>query len=87
MTESAEHGHDSLSVVIPFYNEVGNAGELIAELHEALRPLTMPWEIVAVNDGSRDDTAAELAASRRRFGDHGIRSWRATRYSRKQNHQ
>ena len=70
MTESVEHGHDSLSVVIPFYNEVGNAGELIAELHEALTPLTIPWEIVAVNDGSRDDTAGELAASRAHFGDH-----------------
>ena len=63
VTESVEHGHDSLSVVIPFYNEVGNAGELIA-VARGTDALTIPWEIVAVNDGSRDDTAGELAASR-----------------------
>jgi hypothetical protein len=62
------HGQESLSVVIPFFNEEGNAGQLIAELHDALEGLDMPWEVVAVNDGSRDATSEELEGSRRRFG-------------------
>lgn len=62
------HGQESLSVVIPFFNEEGNAGQLIAELHDALEDLDMPWEVVAVNDGSRDATSEELEGSRRRFG-------------------
>lgn len=62
------HENESLSVVIPFFNEEGNAGQLIAELHDALEGLNMSWEVVAVNDGSRDATAEELDGSRRRFG-------------------
>ena len=62
------HGQESLSVVIPFFNEEGNAGQLIAELHDALEDLDMPWEVVAVNDGSRDATSEELEGSRSRFG-------------------
>ena len=62
------HRQESLSVIIPFFNEEGNAGQLIAELHDALEGLDMPWEVVAVNDGSRDATSEELEGSRRRFG-------------------
>lgn len=60
----------SLSVVIPFYNEAGNAGLLIDEVHEALAHYAGVWELIAVNDGSSDHTAAELDQARQRWGAH-----------------
>lgn len=49
-----------LSVIIPFYNEAPNVAPLIAELREALEPLGLVVEIVLINDGSSDGTAAAL---------------------------
>jgi dolichol-phosphate mannosyltransferase len=45
-----------LSVVIPAYNEEENLPTLYARLLAALDPLGMSYEIVFVNDGSRDRT-------------------------------
>ena len=45
-----------LSIVVPFYNEGANVRALFARLMPALRGLAIPFEVVAVNDGSRDDT-------------------------------
>jgi dolichol-phosphate mannosyltransferase len=50
-----------LSVIIPFYNEAPNVAPLLAELREALEPLGLVVEIVLINDGSSDGTAAALA--------------------------
>lgn len=47
------------SIVIPFYDEAGNAGTLIDEIGRALRGLA-GYEIIAVDDASRDGTVAEL---------------------------
>lgn len=52
-----------LSVVIPFYNEAANVAPLLAELHDALASLAVAAEVICVDDGSRDATAAELAAA------------------------
>ncbi|HZD41543.1 MAG TPA: glycosyltransferase family 2 protein, partial [Terriglobales bacterium] len=49
-----------LSIVIPVYNEEENVEPLIREMHTALRPLGKPYEIVVVDDGSRDATFATL---------------------------
>ncbi len=49
-----------LSVIIPFYNEAPNVAPLLAELREALEPLGLVVEIVLINDGSSDGTAAAL---------------------------
>lgn len=49
-----------LSVVIPFYNEGLNVARVLAELRETLKALPMPYEVLAVNDGSTDDTAEQL---------------------------
>lgn len=49
-----------LSVIIPFYNEAPNVAPLLAELREALAPLGLVVEIVLINDGSSDGTAAAL---------------------------
>ena len=50
-----------LSVVIPIYNESPNVRQLHAELTATLEAWGRPYEIVAVDDGSRDDTYQLLA--------------------------
>jgi glycosyltransferase involved in cell wall biosynthesis len=45
-----------LSVVIPIYNESPNVRQLHAELTATLEAWGRPYEIVAVDDGSRDDS-------------------------------
>ena len=50
-----------LSIVIPVKNEAGNIGPLVAEIGAALDGKGVEYEIVYVNDGSDDATAAELA--------------------------
>ena len=55
-------GEPELSVVIPFYNEAANVVSLLTELREVLMSLGVPIEVICVDDGSRDATAAELAA-------------------------
>lgn len=49
-----------LSLVIPAYNERENVVPLFAELREALAAVGRSYEIVAVDDGSRDGTAEWL---------------------------
>jgi polyisoprenyl-phosphate glycosyltransferase len=50
-----------LSVVIPLFNEELNVGQLHRRLVDSLDPLGEPYEILFVNDGSRDDTPRRLA--------------------------
>jgi undecaprenyl-phosphate 4-deoxy-4-formamido-L-arabinose transferase len=50
-----------LSVVIPIYNEEAGLANLFARLYPALDKLGMSYEIVFVNDGSRDRSVAILA--------------------------
>jgi undecaprenyl-phosphate 4-deoxy-4-formamido-L-arabinose transferase len=50
-----------LSVVIPVYNEEAGLAKLFARLYPALDKLAIRYEIVFVNDGSRDTSAAILA--------------------------
>jgi glycosyltransferase involved in cell wall biosynthesis len=45
-----------LSVVVPLYNEADSLRQLVTQLLEALRPLGLPFELVLVDDGSRDRT-------------------------------
>lgn len=52
-------GELELSVVVPIRNEAGNIGELTEEIAAALRG-KFAFEIVYVDDGSTDDTPAEL---------------------------
>ena len=49
-----------LSIVIPLFNEEENIHELHRRVSESLTALGMTYEVVFVNDGSRDRTA-ELA--------------------------
>jgi undecaprenyl-phosphate 4-deoxy-4-formamido-L-arabinose transferase len=50
-----------LSVVIPIYNEEAGLEKLFERLYPALDALELHYEIVFVNDGSRDRSAAILA--------------------------
>jgi len=52
----------ALSVVAPTYNEVDNLEPLVDELLSVLRPLGTSFEIVLVDDGSRDGSAEKIAA-------------------------
>lgn len=49
-----------ISAVVPFYNEGENVQAVLSELRETLDALDMSYEVVAVDDGSADDTAAKL---------------------------
>ncbi|RME08556.1 MAG: glycosyltransferase [Anaerolineae bacterium] len=49
-----------LSVVIPVYNEQDSLPQLHQALHRALGTLSLPWEIVYVDDGSRDESLSVL---------------------------
>src|SRR5690242_5055169 len=45
-----------LTVVVPLYNEEPVIGQMYARLHAALEPHKFDYEIILVNDGSRDRT-------------------------------
>jgi glycosyltransferase involved in cell wall biosynthesis len=49
-----------ISVVLPVYNEAGSLPDLIPEITEVLKRLGRPYEIVAVDDGSSDDSVGVL---------------------------
>jgi undecaprenyl-phosphate 4-deoxy-4-formamido-L-arabinose transferase len=49
-----------VSVVIPVYNEEAVLEQLFARLYPAMDALNIPYEIVFVNDGSKDRSAAIL---------------------------
>jgi len=53
-----------LSVVVPFFNEEANVDALFARLLPALRAAGRPFEVVCVDDGSKDRTLAKLLVAR-----------------------
>jgi glycosyltransferase involved in cell wall biosynthesis len=55
-----------LSVIIPIYNELENVDGLHGELDAALRGLGLTYELIFVDDGSRDGSFARLQALRER---------------------
>lgn len=50
-----------LSVVIPIYNEEAGLEQLFARLYPALDALSISYEVIFVNDGSRDQSSNKLA--------------------------
>ena len=71
-----------LSVVLPVYNEIENLDELRARLTTVLDGCGRSWEIVFVDDGSRDDSFAKMAAFAREDG-----RIRVVRFARNFGHQ
>ncbi len=54
-----------ISIVVPIYNEAESLRELFKRIFEAVNTIGIPYEVIAVNDGSRDGTEVllkELAA-------------------------
>lgn len=49
-----------LSIVVPIYNEAENLNKFFEEVKGALSPLNLEYEIIAVDDGSTDDSAEVL---------------------------
>jgi glycosyltransferase involved in cell wall biosynthesis len=64
MTDNAA---PDVSIIIPVYNERENLPELVTRIEDALAPTGEGWELILVDDGSRDGSdrvMAELAQSR-----------------------
>jgi len=55
----------SVTVVIPVFNERDNIAELLERTTTACRTLGRPWELILVDDGSRDGTTELLADAAR----------------------
>lgn len=66
-----------LSVVAPLYNESQNVEPLIAWILEALGDYPRSFEVILVDDGSKDDTWSKVAAGA--AGDRRIRGVRLAR--------
>ncbi len=60
-----------LSLIVPMYNESEGIDLFFSRTLPVLESITPDWEIICVNDGSRDDTLAQLKSYRER--DHRIR--------------
>src|SRR4051794_30678290 len=57
---STPHGL-AVSVVVPAFDEAPNLPRLAAEVRDALDGAGLAWELIVVDDGSRDDTPRVLA--------------------------
>jgi glycosyltransferase involved in cell wall biosynthesis len=66
-----------ISVVIPLRNESPNVPQLHRELTETLEAFGRPYEVLAIDDGSTDDTFALLAGIQARDS-----RWRIVRFRR-----
>jgi dolichol-phosphate mannosyltransferase len=69
----------ALSVVLPAFNEEGNVERSIRHAAAAVAPLVPSWEIVVVDDGSRDGT---VQAAARLDGELGGERLRLVRHER-----
>lgn len=66
-----------LSIVIPLYNEADNVEPLYQELSSALAGLSYSYEVIVVDDGSRDESFAGLKTVHERDP-----RWRVIRFRR-----
>ena len=54
-------GDVTISCVVPAYNEAANLAALLPALTAQLRALSSRWELIVVDDGSRDHTAEAIS--------------------------
>ncbi len=75
MTDTTAH---RLSIVVPMYNEVDNVEPFVTAVHQALEHYPFEWELIIVNDGSRDGTQKALDEQAQLRGPHvrPIHLWR-----------
>jgi hypothetical protein len=60
---AAEAETPEISVVVPLFNEQENVGELHRRLTLALQSAAVPYEILFVDDGSRDELPRSSTSS------------------------
>ncbi|MCG6861318.1 MAG: glycosyltransferase family 2 protein [Chromatiaceae bacterium] len=60
----------SLSVVIPMYQEVENVAPMLSRVHAGLDEYPGAWELILVDDGSRDGTGERLREQAANYGDY-----------------
>ena len=58
----------SLSVFFPAYNDAPSIAKLVDKAFEVLRARASDYEVIVVNDGSRDGTAEVLAGLQTKYG-------------------
>jgi glycosyltransferase involved in cell wall biosynthesis len=68
-----------VSVLVPARDEAENLPELVRQARDALRPLPYACEVVVVNDGSHDSTAAVLEQLAREYAFLRVATHRAPR--------
>ncbi len=61
---AVEETRELLSVVVPVYNEAAVLQEFHSRICQAMDATGCPWELIYVDDGSSDDSAAILEAFR-----------------------
>ncbi len=80
MTEAAGYMETGLSVVVPVYNSEQTLGPLIERLGPVLSGIGGPFEVILVNDGSRDGSWGVIERLAREHGYvHGIDMMRELR--------
>ena len=57
-----------VSIVVPIYNEVDNLAELVDRVAAAMDPTIWRYELIAIDDGSSDGSAAMLRELASRAG-------------------
>ncbi len=70
---AVEQAAPDLSVVAPLYNESQNVGPLVGWILEALAEYPGRFEVILVDDGSRDDTWQHIVAASADSRVHGLR--------------
>ncbi|MCZ4314658.1 glycosyltransferase [Comamonadaceae bacterium G21597-S1] len=60
MNNEPRNARPAISCVVPAYNEARNLGPLLMGLSERLDALSDAWEVIVVDDGSKDDTPAAM---------------------------
>ena len=61
MTDTLRSPRPAISCVVPAFNEAANLGLLLTGLTAQLAALSDRWEILVIDDGSRDATPAAMA--------------------------
>lgn len=65
--ETGQMKHVYLSLVIPIYNEESNLSELLERCHKVCLETGRPFEIVLVDDGSRDRSVSMIREANRQY--------------------
>lgn len=58
-----------LTIVIPVYNETESIEQLLRELFSVLKQMAVTWEVIFVDDGSKDQSFEALEKARMRYDD------------------